>query len=142
MMSSKDVFDVAIVGGGPAGATAAEALAMEGHRVLLLERGNRIKPCGGAIPPRLMEDFHITDAQLVAKVNTARMISPTQRHVDIPIENGFVRGVMLMTLFPLLGLLLPVAVDNSIITLLSYAMLAMGISLFLPLCVGDEETLA
>ncbi len=42
-----------------------------------------------------------------------------------PIENGFVRGVMLVTLFPLLGLLLPVAVDNSIITLLSYAMLGL-----------------
>ena len=42
-----------------------------------------------------------------------------------PVENGFVRGVMLVTLFPLLGLLLPVAVDNSIIDLLSYAMLGL-----------------
>jgi geranylgeranyl reductase len=37
-----------------------------------------------------MQDFHITDDQLLAKVNTARMISPTGRCVDIPIENGFV----------------------------------------------------
>jgi geranylgeranyl reductase len=38
----------------------------------------------------LIEDFHIPDSQIVARIQTARMISPTQRHVDIPIENGFV----------------------------------------------------
>ena len=27
---------------------------------------------------------------IVAKITTARMISPTKRRVDIPIENGFV----------------------------------------------------
>ena len=76
--------------GGPSGATAAEDLVRSGHSVALLDREGRIKPCGGAIPPRLMEDFHIKDEQLVAKVNTARMIAPSGRHVDIPIENGFV----------------------------------------------------
>jgi len=84
------MFDVVVVGGGPSGSTAAEDLARSGHTVALIDRGGRIKPCGGAIPPRLMQDFDISDAQLVAKVNTARMVSPTGRHVDIPIENGFV----------------------------------------------------
>ena len=32
----------------------------------------------------------LTEDQLLAKVNTARMISPTGRSVDIPIENGYV----------------------------------------------------
>ncbi|MEM6477559.1 MAG: geranylgeranyl diphosphate reductase [Pseudomonadota bacterium] len=84
------MFDVVIVGGGPSGATAAHDLALAGHKVALLDRAGRIKPCGGAIPPRLIADFDIPDAQLVAKISTARMISPTQRQVDIPIENGFV----------------------------------------------------
>ena len=83
-------YDAVVVGGGPAGATAAEDLARSGHKVAMLDRAGRIKPCGGAIPPRLIEDFHIPDDQLVAKITTARMISPTQRQVDIPIENGFV----------------------------------------------------
>jgi geranylgeranyl reductase len=83
-------YDVIVVGGGPSGATAAEDLVRSGHRVALLDRAGRIKPCGGAIPPRLIADFHLPDNQLVAKIRTARMISPSGRHVDIPIENGFV----------------------------------------------------
>jgi len=84
------MFDVVVVGGGPSGATAAEELARSGHKVALLDRDGRIKPCGGAVPPRLISDFNIPDAQVVARINTARMISPSQRQVDIPIENGYV----------------------------------------------------
>jgi geranylgeranyl reductase len=83
-------YDVVVVGGGPSGATAAEDLARSGHTVAMIDRDGRIKPCGGAVPPRLIEDFLIPDAQIVAKIQIARMISPTQRHVDIPIENGYV----------------------------------------------------
>ncbi len=83
-------YDVVVVGAGPSGATAAEDLARSGHKVAFIDRDGRIKPCGGAIPPRLIADFFIPDEQIVAKVNTARMISPSGRHVDIPIENGFV----------------------------------------------------
>ena len=51
------MFDVVVIGGGPSGATAAEDLARSGRKVALLDRDGRIKPCGGAIPPRLVSDF-------------------------------------------------------------------------------------
>ena len=85
-----ETFDVIVVGGGPSGATAADDLARAGHHVLLLDKAGRIKPCGGAIPPRAIRDFEIPDSQIVARVNCARIISPKGREVDMPVENGFV----------------------------------------------------
>jgi geranylgeranyl reductase len=85
-----ETFDAVVIGGGPAGATAANDLAKRGRSVLLLDRAGRVKPCGGAIPPRLIKDFEIPDALLVAKIRSARMVSPASREVDMPIDGGFV----------------------------------------------------
>ena len=90
MNAMRSTFDAIVVGGGPAGATAAHELAQRGLSVLLLDRAGRIKPCGGAIPPRLIADFAIPPHLLVAHATSARMVSPTDQRVDIPIEGGFV----------------------------------------------------
>lgn len=88
--SACEYFDVVVVGGGPAGATAAGDLAKMGRKVMLLDRQGRIKPCGGAIPPRLIKDFDIPDHLLCAHIRSARMIAPSRKSVDMPVENGFV----------------------------------------------------
>lgn len=88
---NETIYDAVIIGGGPSGATAATDLALAGHSVLLMERGGRIKPCGGAIPPRLLADFDIPQNLLVAKARSARMIAPSGRAVDMPVgEIGYV----------------------------------------------------
>lgn len=85
-----DIYDAIVVGGGPAGSTAADDLARRGRKVALLDRAGRVKPCGGAIPPRLMRDFAIPEHLIVARARSARIIAPSERHVDMPIDGGFV----------------------------------------------------
>ena len=89
-MTQPETFDAVVVGGGPCGATAATALARSGRSVLLLDRAGRVKPCGGAIPPRLVRDYDIPDSLIVGRAKSARMIAPSANAVDMPIEGGFV----------------------------------------------------
>jgi geranylgeranyl reductase len=85
-----EMFDAIVVGGGPSGATAANDLALAGHKVLLLDRAGRIKPCGGAVPPRLLKDFDVPLDQLCARATSARMVAPSNKAVDMPVGDGFV----------------------------------------------------
>ncbi len=83
-------FDAVVIGGGPSGATAAWDLARSGRSVLLLDKAGRVKPCGGAIPPRLIAEFEIPQSLIVARITSARMVAPSRTSVDIPIDNGYV----------------------------------------------------
>ena len=85
-----ETFDAIVVGGGPSGATAADDLARAGRKVLLLDRAGRIKPCGGAVPPRLLKDFEVPLDQLCARATSARMVAPSNKAVDMPVGDGFV----------------------------------------------------
>ena len=89
-MEQTATYDAVVIGGGPAGATAAHDLAARGHKVLLLDKAGRIKPCGGAVPPRLIRDFNVPDRLIKARIRTARMVSPSEVRVDMAIENGYV----------------------------------------------------
>lgn len=84
-------FDVVVVGGGPAGAIAAETLARAGRRVALLDKAGRVKPCGGAVPPRLIKDFEIPEHLIVAHARGAKIFAPSGRAEAMPIgEGGYV----------------------------------------------------
>src|SRR5947207_6537992 len=68
---------VLVVGAGPAGATAARALALAGARVRLLDRAAfpRNKPCGGGISLRVLGRFPYLEAALprIATHTVARL---------------------------------------------------------------------
>ena len=55
-----DVWDVLVVGGGPAGAATAAWLADHGHRVLVVEKKRfpREKTCGDGLTPRAVRQLH------------------------------------------------------------------------------------
>ena len=85
---TEQTYDAVVVGGGPAGATAAADLAGNGRSVLLLDKAGRIKPCGGAVPPILIRDFAIPDHLMVARAHGARIVAPSAAEADMPIDDG------------------------------------------------------
>jgi geranylgeranyl reductase len=93
-MADEQTWDVVVIGGGPSGATAANDLARRGRSVLLLDRGGRIKPCGGAVPPVLLREFGVPESLLVAKVRSACMVAPSGKRVDMPIDGGGFVGMV------------------------------------------------
>jgi geranylgeranyl reductase len=79
---------VAVVGGGPSGSCAAEALAKAGIQTWLFERKlDNAKPCGGAIPLCMVSEFDLPESIIDRKVRNMKMISPSNREVDINLDN-------------------------------------------------------
>ena len=109
-------FDVAVIGGGPAGATAARILAGGGARVCLLDKARfpRPKACGGALSPRTLRflpagvdrlirtriqgetALHIerTDSKFVVRASRSRLTIPAVIGAD------GVNGITARLLFP------------------------------------------
>jgi geranylgeranyl reductase len=79
---------VAVVGGGPSGSCAAEVLAKAGIQTWIFERKlDNAKPCGGAIPLCMVAEFDLPESIIDRKVRNMRMISPSNREVDIHLDN-------------------------------------------------------
>jgi geranylgeranyl reductase family protein len=86
--------DVIIVGGGPAGASAATSLAQNGVSVLLLEekRMPRHKVCGEFITPEsfpILERLRVADAMLESgaqQIRNLALIASKGTRIDTPIE--------------------------------------------------------
>lgn len=75
---------VAVVGGGPAGSSAAEILAKAGIETYLFERKlDNAKPCGGAIPLCMVSEFDLPPEIIDRRVRKMKMISPSNVEVDI-----------------------------------------------------------
>lgn len=82
---------VAVVGGGPAGATCARLLASGGAEVTLLEGGaDREKPCGGGIPARGISVFpKLADPALPRRIVRDTVVySPADRVARIRLQQG------------------------------------------------------
>jgi geranylgeranyl reductase len=78
-------YKIAVVGGGPSGACAAEVLAQNPNvECYLFERKmDNCKPCGGAIPVCMIEEFSLPTTIIDRKVRKMKLISPSNREVDI-----------------------------------------------------------
>ncbi|WOL14717.1 hypothetical protein Cni_G23498 [Canna indica] len=81
--SSSRPLRAAVIGGGPAGASAAEALALGGVETFLIERSpSGSKPCGGAIPLCMLSEFDLPLDLVDRKVTRMRVVSPSNCIAD------------------------------------------------------------
>ncbi|MGP6156809.1 MAG: geranylgeranyl diphosphate reductase [Vulcanimicrobiaceae bacterium] len=80
-------MQVIVVGANVGGSIAAGDLAATGVDVVLLERDlKRKKPCGGAIPPRALEEFGIPSHIVERKTRRAVVIGPSGSRVEMDVR--------------------------------------------------------
>jgi geranylgeranyl reductase len=80
---------ILIVGGGPAGSTAARILAENNIDVILLERNlNFDKPCGGGVPSSIFKEFRLPGNIVKREVKSIRIVSPSGKELNIDLKGG------------------------------------------------------
>ncbi len=76
------MYDVVVIGGGPAGSYVAYKLAGMGYGVVVLERKEKLEErvcCTGIISQECVDSFAINNSVILRQVNSARLFSPSGR---------------------------------------------------------------
>jgi len=76
------LYDVIVVGSGPAGSYVAYKLAEMGHRVVVVEQKKRLGEqvcCAGIISQRCVNSFAIDEDVILRRANSAKLFSPSGR---------------------------------------------------------------
>jgi geranylgeranyl reductase len=81
------MYDIIVVGGGPAGSMAAKYLAESGKKVLLLQKDFSFKkPCGGGIRMDAFDEFNIDKSLIKNKVNEI-VLETKKRSIEFDISS-------------------------------------------------------
>ena len=82
---------VAVIGGGPAGATAAMTLAKAGIETYLIEKDlNGDKPCGGGIPYGVFRELGLCESLVERRVSKVGIISPSGYEVTTDLGEEYI----------------------------------------------------
>lgn len=84
-----------VIGGGPAGSTAARFLAQEGIETILLEKNLSFnKPCGGGIPSSAFSEMGIPAHAIRREVRKLRIMPPQGNSYEIILNSGYLAIVL------------------------------------------------
>lgn len=83
------IYDVAIVGAGPAGSSAANILENAGYNIVLIDKEEfpRSKPCAGVLPPRIFSELKIPEEIAERPLDGYRIFSPSGLNMESPFSN-------------------------------------------------------
>jgi flavin-dependent dehydrogenase len=89
-------YDAIIIGGGPAGATAAFFLGQTGRGVLVLEKETlpRCKTCGGAVSERILQQFPFSFDPVIESQVKVLSCALGERVVAVPLRDSDLPMVM------------------------------------------------
>jgi len=80
------LYDVAVIGGGPAGSQVAYRLAGMGYGVVVLERKERLEEpvcCTGIISQECVSSFAVEESVIFRRANSARVFSPSGKLLSL-----------------------------------------------------------